>query len=128
MLHRNRQCYEFIQEPCYIDFPFFFRNNHYFVILFGIFFPEFYNQTVIRLNRLLHIIQAAVARNNHNSFNMEIHLEHHRGLFHCQTDIYLTLLHLVSIDVQEEFILQMVVKFMYSRSEILQIHSLNNFA
>ena len=45
------------------------------VVILGIFFSKLHYETVVRLNRLLHIVKTQVARNNNGAFGMEIELK-----------------------------------------------------
>ena len=124
MLHRDSKRDKFVEEPCQVDSAFIFRDDYYFIIFFRIFRTEFHNQAILRLNGLLHIVQATVAGNNHYPFELEVHLEHQRHSFHRQRNLHIASLHLVSFNVSEELIVQKILIIMHSRSEILQINAI----
>ena len=122
MLHRDCQCDELIQEPCDVQCPVIFRYDQYLIALFCVFAAELDYQTVVRFYGLLHIVKATIARNHHHAFGMEVQFGRHRRAFQGQMHLHFSFLDLIPVNIHKELILQQVVKFVYSWSEILQIY------
>ena len=66
--------YKFVDEPRHIEYAFTLVDCDE-VIVLGIFFSKLHHKAVVRLYRLLHIVQTQVARNNDAALGMEIELK-----------------------------------------------------
>ena len=112
MLHRDCQGYKLIHEPRHIDFSFFFRYDNQIITLFGIFMSELHQQLICRTYRLFHVIQTAIAWNPHHSVCLKIQFESTRCFLYNQNNIDFALLHLRTVNISEEKVIQ--YKFIFA--------------
>ena len=68
------ECYKFVDEPRHIEYAFTLVDSDE-VIILGIFFSKLHHEAVVRLDGLVHIVEAEVARNNDGAFGMDVKLK-----------------------------------------------------